>query len=186
LTRVDETKPPLGRLLVERGVLTLEHLEEAPTEKETSGARLGEILVRRGWLTAADVARALAEQHELEFMELAGAEGDPGAASLLPEKFARRYGALPIRFVGDEQVVVAIADPTNVLNSDDLRLALGLNVRLVVVPGPDLEKTIASTAPSSTSPSPSSRKRWPTRKCRSPTSATALQPARLGSGSSTS
>jgi type IV pilus assembly protein PilB len=143
LTRVDETKPPLGRLLVERGVLTLEQLEEALTEKETSGVRLGEILVGHGWLNAADIARALAEQHELEFIELANAEVDPGAASLLPEKFARRYGALPIRFLGDEQVVVAIADPTNVLNSDDLRLALGLNVQLVVVPGPDLEKTIA-------------------------------------------
>jgi type IV pilus assembly protein PilB len=143
LTRIDETKKPLGRLLVEQGVLTLEQLEEALTEKETSGARLGEILVQRHWLTSADVARALAEQHELEFMELANAEVDPGAASLLPEKFARRYGALPIRFAGDDQVVVAIADPTNVLNSDDLRLALGLNVRLVVVPGPDLEKTIA-------------------------------------------
>jgi type IV pilus assembly protein PilB len=143
LRRIDETKQPLGRLLVERGVLSLEQLEEALTDKETSGARLGEILVTRGWLTASDIARALAEQHELEFMELANAEVDPGAASLLPEKFARRYGALPIRFASDEQVVVAIADPTNVLNSDDLRLALGLNMRLVVVPGPDLEKTIA-------------------------------------------
>jgi type IV pilus assembly protein PilB len=143
LTRVDEMKKPLGRLLVDRGVLTLAQLEDALTEKETNGARLGEILVGRGWLTAADVAQALAEQHELEFMELASAEVDPGAASLLPEKFARRYGALPIRFASDEQVVVAIADPTNVLNSDDLRLALGLHVRLVVVPGPDLEKTIA-------------------------------------------
>jgi type IV pilus assembly protein PilB len=143
LTRIDETKKPLGRLLVEQGVLSLEQLEEALTEKETSGGRLGEILVGRGWLSPADVARALAEQHELEFMELANAEVDPGAASLLPEKFARRYGALPIRFASDEQVIVAIADPTNVLNSDDLRLALGLNVRLVVVPGPDLEKTIA-------------------------------------------
>jgi type IV pilus assembly protein PilB len=143
LTRIDETKKPLGRLLVERGVLTLEQLEEALTEKEASGARLGEILVARGWLSATDIARALAEQHELEFLELAHAEVDPGAASLLPEKFARRYGALPIRFLSDEQVVVAIADPTNVLNSDDLRLALGLNVRLVVVPGPDLERTIS-------------------------------------------
>src|SRR5438034_3086937 len=43
LARIAETKKPLGRLLVERGVLTLEQLEEALTEKETSGARLGEI-----------------------------------------------------------------------------------------------------------------------------------------------
>ncbi len=142
LPHPDDTKPPLGRLLVERGLLTLEQLEEALIEKETSGERLGEILVTHGWLTAADVARALADQHDLEYLELAKVEIDPAAASLLPEKFARRYGALPIRFIGDDQVLVALADPTNVLTSDDLRLALGLNVRLAVVPGIDLEKTI--------------------------------------------
>ena len=142
LPHPEDTKPPLGRLLVERGLLTLEQLEQALIEKETSGARLGEILVAHGWLTAADVARALADQHDLEYLELAKVEIDPAAASLLPEKFARRYGALPVRFTGDDQVLVALADPTNVLTSDDLRLALGLNVQLAVVPGPDLEKTI--------------------------------------------
>jgi type IV pilus assembly protein PilB len=142
LSAVD-TKPPLGRLLVERGVLTLAQLEEALLEKETSGARLGEIVVARGWLSEVDLAEALAVQHDLEYLELGKLEVDPAAALLLPEKFARRYGALPVRFLADDVVLVAISDPTNVLTSDDLRLALGLNVRLAVSARTDLEKTIA-------------------------------------------
>jgi type IV pilus assembly protein PilB len=141
----DDTKPPLGRLLVQRGLLTLEQLEEALAEAETTGQRIGEAVVNRGWITAADVARVLADQHDLEFLDLAQASVDPAVAYLLPEKFARRYGALPVQFVGDDQVLVAISDPANVLTSDDLRLALGLNVQLVVVSKPDLEKTIART-----------------------------------------
>src|SRR5205085_8621173 len=52
LRHPEETKPPLGRLLVERGLLTLEQLEQALIEKETSGGLLGEILVAHAWLTA--------------------------------------------------------------------------------------------------------------------------------------
>jgi type IV pilus assembly protein PilB len=141
----DDTKPPLGRLLVQRGLLTLEQLEEALAEAETTGQRIGEAVVNRGWITAADVARVLADQHDLEFLDLAQASVAPAVAYLLPETVARRSGALPVQFVGDDQVLVAISDPANVLTSDDLRLALGLNVQLVVVSKPDLEKTIART-----------------------------------------
>src|SRR5207253_6032323 len=88
-------------------------------------------------------ARGLAEQHGLEFVDLAKAQLEPAAANLLPEKFARRYDALPVRFIDEDLVLVAVSDPTNVVASDDLRLALGLNVRLAVAPAPDLHSTIA-------------------------------------------
>ncbi len=71
LPHPEDTKPPLGRLLTERGLLTLEQLEEALSEKETSAARLGEILLGHGWLSEADIARALADQHDLEYLDLA-------------------------------------------------------------------------------------------------------------------
>jgi type IV pilus assembly protein PilB len=138
-----ESRTPLGALLVRRGLINVAQLEEALAEKETSGARLGEIVVRRGWAAPGDVAHALAEQHDLEFLELGREEVDPAAASLLPEKFARRYGALPVKFLGDHSVLVAISDPTNVVASDDLRLAIGLNVRLAVVSHTELERAIS-------------------------------------------
>jgi type IV pilus assembly protein PilB len=133
----------LGSLLVRERLLTPEQLEQALAEKERTGGRLGEIVVNRGWAEQHDVARALAEQHGLEFVDLAKTHLEPAAASLLPEKFALRYDALPIRFVDEDVVLVAVSDPTNVVASDDLRLALGLNVRLAVAPASDLHSTIA-------------------------------------------
>jgi len=138
-----ESRPQLGAMLLRDGHLTAEQLEEALAEKESRGGRLGEILVEHGWVTGAVVAEALAEQHGLEFLDVIHVDVDPSALSLLPEKLARRYEALPIRFLDEATVLIAVADPTNVLASDDLRLALGLNVRLAVAAGPDLLRTLS-------------------------------------------
>jgi type IV pilus assembly protein PilB len=134
----------LGMLLVRDGLLSVEQLEAALAEKEDSGKRLGEIVVERGWVSGGALARALAEQHDLAYLELTQVEIDPAATALLPEKFARRYHALPIMFEED-QVLVAVADPTDVVTSDDLRLALGLPVRFAVVSLMDLEHAISRT-----------------------------------------
>ena len=136
-------RPQLGSLLLREGLLTPEQLERALAEKEESGGRLGEIVVAHGWVTPAAVAQALAEQHGLEFVDLAKIRLEPAAASLLPEKLARRYDALPIRFLAEDVVQVAVSDPTNVLASDDLRLALGMHVRLAVAPAIDLHGSIS-------------------------------------------
>jgi type IV pilus assembly protein PilB len=133
----------LGALLVRDGLLTTQQLEEALAEKEETGNRLGEIVVTRGWVTGRALAQALAEQHGLDFLDLARTELEPTATSLLPEKFAHRYHALPVKFLSEDTVLVAVADPTNVVASDDLRLALGLNVRLAVVEADDLQETIS-------------------------------------------
>lgn len=133
---------PLGSLLLRDGALTAEQLESALAEKDVTGRRVGEIVVARGWVQAGTVARLLAEQHGLEYLDLRTAQVDPDAATILPEKYARRYEAVPVRFLGDGLVLVAVADPTNVLASDDLRLALGIDVQLVVSAAPDVLATI--------------------------------------------
>ena len=125
--------PALGTLLVRDGALTPEQLELALAEKRLKPeVRLGEILVKNGFATRAAVSRVLAEQHELEFVELDFPSIEIEAAALLPENLARRYRALPIRFLDDGSVLVAVADPTNVMFSDELRLALGMPVRVCV------------------------------------------------------
>src|SRR4051812_11551398 len=136
--RSEETRLPLGTLLVRDGALTAQQLESALAEKERSGRRIGEIVVGNGWVSPAKIATLLAEQHGLEYIDLNRAEIDPAAAALLPEQFARRYEALPVRFVDEKTVLVAVTDPTNVVTSDDLRLALGMNVRVAVAGGPEL------------------------------------------------
>ena len=138
------SRRPLGALLLRDGVINAEQLEEALLEKDRTGSRLGEILVARGWIDATKLARMLAEQHGLEFLDLNTQKVDRAVAALLPEQYARRYQALPVHFVSDGLVLVAVADPTNVVASDDLRLALGLNVRLAVASAPAIATAIAS------------------------------------------
>jgi type IV pilus assembly protein PilB len=140
--RTEETRLPLGTLLVRDGALTAEQLEVALAEKEQSGRRIGEIVVGKGWVSSAKIAMLLAEQHRLEYVDLVRVEIEPAAAALLPEKFARRYEALPVRFLTEDTVLVAVTDPTNVVTSDDLRLALGVNVRMAVAGAPELFATI--------------------------------------------
>jgi type IV pilus assembly protein PilB len=133
----------LGDMLVRDGLLTPEQLREALADKaENKHKRIGEIVVERGWVSSRDLASALAEQHGLELVELGQSPIDEAAADLLPERLARRYRAVPVRFLAEDSVLVAVADPTDVVASDDLKLALGLNLRLAVAETGDLERTL--------------------------------------------
>jgi type IV pilus assembly protein PilB len=132
----------LGALLLRDGVITAEQLAAALAQKEAEGGRLGEILIRYNIATPASIARALAEQYGFDFVELSRFDLVAGATSLLPENIARRLSALPIAFDEDGTVIVAVTDPTDVMASDDLRLALGLQIRFVVASASDLSRTL--------------------------------------------
>ncbi len=131
---------PLGELLVRRGLLERAQLEEALDDRAQSGLRIGEIIVERGWVKPAAIAHALAEQYGFRFISLDDDVIDPEVVSLIPEAMARRYEALPIRFISENLLLVAVTDPTNVMSSDGLRLALGHNLQLAVAAEPDLNR----------------------------------------------
>ena len=135
--------PPLGALLMREGLVTDAELETALAQQRLSASRrLGEILVERGVVTNADVARLVAEQYELPFVELAEYEAEPATAALLPEEIARRYSALPVGFLPDGSLRVAVADPTNVLYSDELHLALGVPASFAVADPSAIDRAI--------------------------------------------
>jgi MshEN domain len=125
--------PPLGALLVREGLLSEDELDAALAQQRLSTSwRLGEILVNRGVVTPAGIARVIAEQYELPFVDLANAYVDPAVASRLPREIARNFPAVPIAECSDGSLQVAIADPTNVYYSAELRDALGVALTFVV------------------------------------------------------
>jgi type IV pilus assembly protein PilB len=132
----------LGSLLINRGLLTVDQVKQAFEEQRLTGKRLGEIVVAHKWVSSSDLAQALAEQAGMEYVDLSETEPEHAAATLLQKDLAFRYQAIPVRFVNDDLLLVAIADPTDVGVADDLRLALGHNVRLAVSDPGDLERTI--------------------------------------------
>jgi hypothetical protein len=133
---------PLGALLVREGLISNEQLELALMDQQGTGLRLGELLVQWGWVESAAVSRALAEQYELDFVDLDGAEIDPDAVERLPAREARHYDAMPIRFLADGRLLVGVADPTDVGSCDELRAKLG-PVSLVVVDQTELHRALA-------------------------------------------
>ena len=134
---------PLGQLLVDGRILTEEQLRRVLEEKASSGQRLGEIAVSLGFTTERAIAGALAEQYELEYVDLDVAQLDRQAVALLPEELARRYEALPLRILEDGTLLLAVTDPTNLATADDLRLALGASFRIAVAERGQIDAAIA-------------------------------------------
>jgi MSHA biogenesis protein MshE len=136
---------PLGALLVREGLITNEQLETALIDQQGTGLRLGELLVQWGWVESSAISRALAEQYDLEFVDLDLTEIDPKAVELLAPRDARHYDAIPIRFLAEDSdhLLVGVADPTDVGVCDELRMKLGGAVTLVVVDQVELHRTLA-------------------------------------------
>jgi type IV pilus assembly protein PilB len=144
----ERSRPVFGSLLVGNGLITEDDLEAALAQQRLSQTkRLGEILVARGVLTEPQVARVLAEQHELLYIDLSEVEVDPVAAALLPIELARQHAALPVSYLPDGSVLVAVADPTSVLSSDEITLVIGGAVQFGVAAAEEVRAAIDALGP---------------------------------------
>src|SRR5207302_10416427 len=131
---------PLGSLLLRERLVSPEQLELALLAQEQDHRRLGEILVEWGWVSSRAIAEALSEQYGIRFLDLEVTEVDERASSLLDEELAEHHQALPIRFLPDGVLLVAVADPTDVGACDELREAIPVPIRLVVVDTIELQR----------------------------------------------
>ena len=122
---------PLGQLLQARGLVTEAQIDGALARQAKEGGYLGRILIDMGVLSEASLVAELASRLGIEFVDLGDYQVDPTAASRIPEALARRYCALPIAWDGPV-LVVAVADPANVLAVDDVRSAARAPVKVVV------------------------------------------------------
>ncbi len=134
---------PLGTLVFRAGLLTFEQGEDALREATSSGRRLGQVLLERGWIDERQLARFLAGQKGLEFVDLDSAAVDPEAAARLSEDSARVYRALPISSAGGA-VLVAIADPTNESAMGQIRALFGGDVVFGVAASDELDRAISA------------------------------------------
>ncbi len=107
-------RPPmrLGELLVKKGLITDDQLSMALVESRRSGDVVGRILIREGWVYESELARVLAEQWSIPYVNLALIGVDRSALALLPPEIGRRCAAVPVRFFGHE-LRVAFADPSD-------------------------------------------------------------------------
>jgi type IV pilus assembly protein PilB len=113
----------IGDILVEQGDMTPDQLEYAKDKIKTSTMRFGELCVSENLVTEDALYRALAKQFGLEYLDLSSFRIDETILSLFPADIVYRYHFVPVETIG-EALVIAIADPTDVLKLDELELLL--------------------------------------------------------------
>ncbi len=114
-----------GQTLVERGIITQKQLDEAIHRQQTSlGTRkLGEILVRLGYISKSHISEGLAEQLGIPIIRLSDREIPERIRNMIEPSVATLYRVVPIGEEGSA-LMVATADPTNVTHLDNLERLL--------------------------------------------------------------
>lgn len=117
-------RPRLGDLLISKGMITEAQLREALGLSYQSGQLLGRVLLGKRWIFEDELARTLAQQLDLPYVNLRTTGIDYDLARLVPSEIGRRIGAIPVSFRGD-RIRVAFADPLD----EDATRAIAQRVR---------------------------------------------------------
>ena len=143
--------PPVARgrssgfvtdVLVDLGFVPEDRARQAIEEARTAGRPPEHLLLDQGAVDADQLSRAVAERYGLDHIDLAVYQVDMAAANLIPVNTARRYMALPVGYADKQTLIVAMADPTNVLAVDDIQIATALDCRVAIAAEEDIEALI--------------------------------------------
>jgi len=132
----------LGEMLVAAGVIDEAQLNDALEVQKASGGQLGRVLVELKYATQAEILAILAEQIGIPFVDLTQSRPDPTAVAVVPRDLAARYALMPIGFDDRGRLVVAMADPQNVLALDDLRIITGYDYAPAIATRDDIMASI--------------------------------------------
>src|SRR5689334_15108457 len=123
----------LGELLTEWGAVSAKDVTKALEHAKKQNLRLGEALIDLKLASDTAVYKALATQHNMEFIDLDKNSIPPNAVSLIPDDLMRKYLILPL---GTEngRLRVAVHDPLDLEMLDILRFRLHKEIRTVLAP----------------------------------------------------
>jgi type IV pilus assembly protein PilB len=124
-------QPKLGEVLVAAGVLSQVQLLEALTEqaRDPKRRRLGEILLQGGVITEAQLTRALSGQLRVSYIDLPGMGLGYEIVHLIPRALAERHDVIAVDITPEGGLLLAMADPTDVVARDDIRTVTGRPVK---------------------------------------------------------
>jgi type IV pilus assembly protein PilB len=141
-TKRTDVKRRIGDVIVQLGFAEREVVERVVEHGRRDGVPLGQALIDAGIVNSAQLAQALAERNALDYVNLNAFDVDKGAVSMIDTQKARRYRTIPIAFLGERTLLVATADPANLLALDDITMATGYEVRRAVASPEDIDALI--------------------------------------------
>jgi type IV pilus assembly protein PilB len=131
----------LGEILVRENLVTPQQLREALDYQRTSGGRLGSNLVKLGIISDDVITAVLSRQYGVPSINIDLFQIDDEVVKLISQEVALKYTVLPISKVG-ATLTLAMADPTNVFATDDIKFMTGLNVEPVIASEASIQMAI--------------------------------------------
>src|SRR5216683_5914795 len=131
----------LGELLTKASLITQDQLKDALKVQKDTGSKLGETLIKLGFVSEEDITECLSQQFGVPSINLDHFEIDASVIKLISGDVARKYNILPVNKTG-ATITIAMADPTNVFAMDDIKFRTGYNVEPVVASEIALRKAI--------------------------------------------
>ena len=121
----------LGEILKAAGFVDEARINEGLRLQKESGLKLGQALLKLGYINEEQLARSLGRQAQLPFVDLSKGSIPAEVVNLVPAERAREFGILPVKVSGNE-VIVAVADPIAVFHIENLRFLLNKNFRCAI------------------------------------------------------
>ena len=131
----------IGELLVERGSVTQQQLEEALAYQRTHGGLIGQVLIDLKFVSEEEVALALTAQYGFPYLPLENYEIDEEVTRLIPEPVARQYCLIPIDRIGNA-LTLAMADPSNIQAIEDIEILTHCVVQTFVSTPSDIQRAL--------------------------------------------
>jgi len=132
----------LGEMLLKAGKITKEQLEHALKEQKEHGGKLGEVLLRLGYIKDENVINEfLAKQLNIGTIKLEDLELDPEVVNLIPVDIAQKFNVIAVVKVG-KILFVATNDPGNVFVMDTLKFVTGYDIQPVMASKESIQKAI--------------------------------------------
>src|SRR5215217_1781791 len=128
--------------IVDLGFAGRDQVEQAIEQSRTAGRAPEAILLEQSAINSEQLSRATAERYGLDYIDLSIFPVAMAAANLISVKSARRHQALPVSFIDKGTLLLAMADPANVLAVDDVQMATGLNCRVAFAPAQDIDALV--------------------------------------------
>jgi type IV pilus assembly protein PilB len=134
----------IGEILLEMGLVEPQHIQQALRLQMGGDTRkIGEILVGMEVCSSEDITLALAEQHELEMVDLDNIDIPREVIARVERSLARQNHIIPIDFL-DGVLTVAIPDPLDLFTLDELRFVLNCNIEPVLATGDAIDRALTN------------------------------------------
>lgn len=121
----------LGELLVKRNYITADQLKKVLEEQKLKGGRLESNLIRLGYVKEDELLSFLSAQYRVPAVKVSKMEINPNVIKLIPSSTSKKYFIIPVNRVGPK-LTLAMADPSNIVVIDEIKFMTGFNVEAVV------------------------------------------------------